>query len=650
MEPSVVSIAGRPAAVWRSVAVRLALVAVPAWFTLAVLLFRVPVAIKMIVGLVLATSLASPAAGLIAVVLLAPLGSVIAQPAGDAQFRLSEAVVLAFFTGWLIRPSKDRPGPRAPSTVGWLLAVAVVASAGGIVWQLRDYPREFAETGRLLFYAYFRLIDRAGILDGARLLEGLGLAAATVTLFRQRPRLAVMLPIALAASATAAAASSLLLWWGIAPADVLARQARIGYRVSAHVGDVNAAGSYFAMVLCLTLGIAARSRGRDRVAWLAGAVAIAAGLWLSASRTAIAAAAFAIACAAAWHVTFAWRPVVRAVALGSLVVAAFALGSARVYLLERDPTYRGAGFRSQFNTTSLRMIAARPLFGVGVGQYYRTSPLFLGPQLAWTYGAENAHNYFLQVAAELGLVGLALFTAWISVPLFRSIKALARWPHDVRLLGATAGILVLLGTCLTGHPLLVDQVAFPFWIQLGLIAGLSGSLLLNAEMNAARETRPRPGALPFAAAVAAAVCLLLSGPVTAAMRTVEPPASRAVDGFYEWETDGAGTRFRWTANYASVFVPADVTHVYLPVRLPIDRPAVAPIGVEVAVGGNSQGRTWVGTSWLMLPVQLPQAMPLTRYKRIDLKMDRTWQPALYVAGSADMRPVGIQVGECQLVR
>ena len=92
----------------------------------------------------------------------------------------------------------------------------------------------------------------------------------------------------------------------------------------------------------------------------------------------------------------------------------------RARLLEADPTYRGGGFREQFFQTSLRMIGARPLFGVGVGQYYRTSPLFLSPQLAWTYGSENAHNYFLQIGGELGLVGLGLFVVWLGAAIARA--------------------------------------------------------------------------------------------------------------------------------------------------------------------------------------------------------------------------------------
>jgi hypothetical protein len=49
-------------------------------------------------------------------------------------------------------------------------------------------------------------------------------------------------------------------------------------------------------------------------------------------------------------------------------------------------------------------------------------------------------------------------------------------------------------------------------------------------------------------------------------------------------------------------------------------------------------------------IPLGDAIPPARFKRIDLKVDRVWQPALYIAGSADMRMVGVQVGEPRLVR
>jgi O-antigen ligase len=642
------------AIIWRSLPLRLAIVAIPAWLTLGLLLFNVSWGFKVVIGTVLAVTLAAPAHGLLLVAVLAPLGQFLARFVGAGHFRIAEAIVVCFLAGWLLRGVSGRDGPRMPAPlIAWMFAAAVVSSIAGLAWKMHAYPGELARTAADFVFGYYMTADRVGLAAGARLLEGLALVAATVTLFRERPRLAVTLPIALTVAATLAAGSSLLLWWGIAPADVLARYARIGYRVSAHVADVNAAGSYFAMALCLVLGMAARSRRRARVLWLMAAIAPALGLWFSESRTAIGITVLVLGFTVAWELTSSWRSTTRAIALVSVLVAAFAMGSVRAYFLERDPTYRGAGFRTQFNATSVRMMAARPLFGVGVGQYYVTSPLFLSPQLAWTYGYENAHNYFMQLGAELGISGLAMFAAWLAVVLWIAIRALGRARRDRRLLGATDGVIVMLGTCLTSHPLLVDEVAFPFWIQLGLVAGLAGSAAWNARAAAeaafasVRARRPIPLRL---IAAGSAVCVLLSGPVIAARRNIEPTVSQSVDGFYGWETTADGRRFRWTAGYASLFVPADVTEVYIPVRLPTDRPAIAPIGVEIAVSGVKQGRTWVGSSWMLIPVRLPAAMPPARLKRIDLQVDRTWQPALYIAGSPDMRSVGVQVGECQLVR
>ena len=281
----------------------------------------------------------------------------------------------------------------------------------------------------------------------------------------------------------------MLLWRGIGSAAALERYGRIGYRVSGHVTDVNAAGSYFAMIACLALGMALRDRGYRRAIWFCMAGASGIGLWFSESRSALGAAGAVIVIAATWATTSRFSSRARAATLAAVMIALLGGAAVRARLLGNDPEYRGVGFREQFNATSLRMIGARPLFGVGVGQYYRMSSLFLSPQLAWTYGIENAHNYFLQIGGELGLVGLGLFAIWIGAPVTQSARALARAPRDARLLGATGGVMVFLVTCLTGHPLLVGEVAYPFWIQFGLMTALAGSTLLN--QRAGRRSRAR---------------------------------------------------------------------------------------------------------------------------------------------------------------
>jgi O-antigen ligase len=636
--------------IWRSLPVRLSLIAIPLALTTTVLVFNVGPAIRLIAAATLGVSFVSPVHGLLLVATLAPIGRLVAMVIGAGEFRIGEVVVLAFFVGWLLRARPDRTGPRvAAATAGWLFAAIVVGSIVGMALRLNGYPGALTSQIDQIVHGYFYSSDRLGFVDGVRLLEGLGLTAATVMALRQRPRLALTLPAALTSSATVAACSSILLWRGTGPAAALERYGRAGYRVSAHVLDVNAAGSYFAMIMCLAIGMAARDRGYRRAMWCALACASGIGLWLSESRSAMAGAGIVLATAATWTLSHRHPVRTRAVALLAVLIIALAVGAVRARLLESDPTYRGAGFREQFFATSLRMIAARPLFGIGEGQYYSSSPLFLSPQLAWTYGAENAHNAFLQIGSELGLVGFGLFACWVGATVSRAARALACAQRDGRLLGCASGVMVFLGTCLTGHPLLIGEVAYPFWMLFGLTAGLAGSVLLGDPVVAERSSPQRLTSRVWLWPAAAGV-ILIATPTTAVRDVVMPAESQSVDGFYGWETLEDGTRFRWTGLYASVFVPADITRVEIPIRLPAAGRSVRPIGVEVMTGGVDRGRTMADGTWAIVSLPLADAVPPARFKRVDLKVDRVWQPAIYIAGSADMRAVGVQVGEPRLVR
>lgn len=642
----------------RWVAMRRLLSVVPSLVTVTALLSAAtPPTAKLIVAGVLAVTLWNPAEGLLLAAGLAPLGALLAVIFEIDPFRLTEAIVVAFLAGWLVRPwPVVVNGPRLPRyavAAGWLFAVVVVASTIGTGWQLSRYPGQLRQTLMALSGAYYVGGDGIGVTEGAKLLEGFAMATAVVVLFRRRPALAVELPAVLAAVAVCAALSSALLWRGIGLDRVLAQYARTGYRVAAHVADVNAAGSYFVLILCLSLGMSAREQGDRRARWAGAAIACLVGLWLCASRTALAAAGIAIPVTVAWAATLNWKPAARAAALGALIVGLLAIGGVRARMLERDPTYMGSGLRTEFNQASLRMIAARPIFGVGVGRYYPDSLLFLSPQLAWTYGHENAHNNFLQIASESGLVGFGLFTLWMAGGLTAAPRALARVPHDWRLLGALAGGVAFLGTCLTGHPLLVTEVAFPFWLQLGLVAALGSSTLLNLDAGTARPSARAPSrtrSALWAAATFVGLLALGSLAVSALRDPLAPPPSQAVDGFYGWETGADGVRFRWSEQYMSLFVPGDVARVDIPVRAPKEERGQTPMGIEVSLDGIGRGRFIAGDRWTTISIDLSPPTPPIGVNRINFKVDRTWRPALLIPGSTDMRGVGVQVGELRPFR
>ena len=116
---------------------------------------------------------------------------------------------------------------------------------------------------------------------------------------------------------------------------------------------------------------------------------------------------------------------------------------------------------------TLRMLREHPWGGVGVGQYRRVSPDYMSPLMKSWYPLQNAHNQFLQVAGELGVPGLLVFTVLVSlgvVPVARAAWR-SRDPFDI---GLACGVLAFLAASLTMHPLLIPEVAITFWIMLGL--------------------------------------------------------------------------------------------------------------------------------------------------------------------------------------
>jgi hypothetical protein len=129
---------------WRSTAARLAFAIIPCCTTVGVVTLLVPWPMRVAIGLVFAISIISPATGLVAVAMAAPFGELSAVLLGLPVFRASEAVVLAFLAGWLLRGAPDRPGPRLPTVLAWLLSALVVSSvaaASGRGWPTRCPPR-----------------------------------------------------------------------------------------------------------------------------------------------------------------------------------------------------------------------------------------------------------------------------------------------------------------------------------------------------------------------------------------------------------------------------------------------------------------------------------------------------------------------------
>jgi putative inorganic carbon (HCO3(-)) transporter len=127
---------------------------------------------------------------------------------------------------------------------------------------------------------------------------------------------------------------------------------------------------------------------------------------------------------------------------------------------------------------SLNMIKAHPLIGVGANTYmknykqYKEHPEYRN---IVTTDYMYAHNNFLQMAAEIGLIGLVIFF-WLLYKLFSECRNIYRSLNDdflkVLSLSLSACLIAFLVNGLTESSLYYSRVAVLFWYIMGFSISL----------------------------------------------------------------------------------------------------------------------------------------------------------------------------------
>jgi O-antigen ligase len=532
-----------------------------------------------------------------------PLAALLASFAAAAALRPVDALlVLAAFLPISRTVSSAFGLPLAvtePLILCWLAGTAVAAVAGRVPFRM---PRRRLAPAAALFAAvvatslsvslavlamttddpaarlwtfvtqqYFR--DPKGIpAVGASLLllEGVALVIATCVSVQGRTawnRVAAMFALGGVAAAllNVYRLFEIALRHGFGWSEIagLSQQARINI----HYADVNAAGSYFVLVLPLTLGLA-RGGSAPARAWYAGAVVLGTALWLTGSRAALAAATIvALAPVAGALARTGGRarrvPALAGVAAVLIVVLASA---AQIERLRPDTASAAAGIRWEMAKVTWQMLRTRPVFGIGPGEFYGRSTEFASPELRAQYARENAHNNFFQVLAELGLLGSIAFV-WLLLEAAgpRRVRP-ASHARDPAVRALTLGVLAFLITCLAGHPLLVPDVAYPFWIALGIVAAAPATAgeaeRLDAPGRAGAVTHRRD--VRWAGAVAA--MLVISVPFRAVHERRLADLAGAAFGVSDWYADPDGRLVRDVRGAATVFVPGGSRLVVVPLR------------------------------------------------------------------------------------
>jgi O-antigen ligase len=567
-----------------------------------------------------------PAPALLAVAALTPVAGYLGRWIAW-EVAWAEALVVAFAAGWWIRSVRSRPGAHAAARELRLpvRVFAIVLLAAVVVALSVDHVRLGSTAVARALWQYFArdyfIYGRAfpALHAAALLFEGLLLFAVGARISASDRRFAGWATRTLAASAAAAAALNLVrlsvstarfdnFWTALAERVTTVR-------INEHFGDLNAAGSQFVMFFFIAAGLTFERR-RLHPLWLPATLVLALGVWMSGSRAALFACPVAVALVGiAGAQVWATRRTRLAIWLAGAVLALTAVAVV-VYAPARGNQKASSvavRVRVELARTTARMVADSPVFGIGLGQFYQRSGEFSSPELLHLFPParhENAHNNFLQVLGETGLIGLFAFVWLLAASIVAIWRGIEREPASVVAWSGLAGIAAFLLTCLGGHPLLTREVAYTFWLLLGVTAG--AGVAAAAPGNHARDA---PAGISRLLLVAAAM-LLVSIPVRAAAQRGRADLEHQGIGLSTWATSEDNVRYRSAVDKATLFVPS-ATGFHFRIRTL----AQAPVRLEVRLDGRVADLLWLAPGhWngVAFPARTEQRR--SRFSQLDLRV------------------------------
>jgi O-antigen ligase len=300
------------------------------------------------------------------------------------------------------------------------------------------------------------------------------------------------------------------------------------------IGDPNELAAFLVVSAALAGALFASFKRHPllRLACLGAAALSVAGIVLTVSRGGL--IALIVMALAAIAFGGRWRPRILA---GSLIVATtlvvYFVAFAPAASLNRITHPADGSGRNELWSLAWRMAQNHPLNGVGAGGFHDLTAqylLFPGSSVQGTYltivkQAVVTHNMYLQILAELGIVGLLAFLGIVAISLLSFVKAahLAKRRGDVQLELLARGMLVALLGLLAADFFLSNQFGKSLWILLAagpaLLAVARRSQSAAASTSASGEMTPNRDPA-YASVVPAAGGAMVAGVETALTRLV----------------------------------------------------------------------------------------------------------------------------------
>ena len=546
--------------------------------------WAVPGSLRWLAAVLFVVSLVSPLAGLFGAMASLPLATPWQLFSGGnlpSGAEAAEIMLLPFLSGACLRLAFDKTSVRSRLGAPALVLGAAILTSGVVrmflVQMVSAFPDDFArDVWSHLTLNYFTDPQRYVALHSmTQWIEVLVLAVTSERILRRHP-------------SAARASVAMLMVGGVETSALVVNRffqvvARNGGTLAAawnlivtrprtnpQWSDINAAGSYYALVTTPAIWMAIRRR------WWAFATLppLLLGLWFTGSRSAL--ASVVIALLIAWTLSrpkVSWPRVVAVVCI-AIVLATYAAWKGTDFQM---PAESAIAYRQEFASIALRMARDHPWFGVGLAEFkHATSPYLRadGLESIAPFGGQNAHNNFLQILGELGVTGFFAFMWLLARPAADLWHAARARATTLAMIALAGGVTAFLLSSLGGHPFLTPQVQIAFFLMFGVFAGVTPARA--ASVRGARAAR-------WIAAILFSF-LIVSLP----FRLVEPRRTLTLPNFFfgasPLHDSIDGLVYRLADRRSAWFVLSTVNSVDIPLRWTAESSSAC--GVDVSVDGR----------------------------------------------------------------
>ncbi len=296
------------------------------------------------------------------------------------------------------------------------------------------------------------------------------------------------------------------------------------------------------------------------------------------------------------------------------------------------------------------MIKDYPLTGVGMGGY-----IIEASNYAKVYktkvNPQSAENYFLQVGAELGLIGL-VFALWVFWGIIRQIKrSYSKTPgldkNKFILMGATAGVISYFFNILVHAYIGSYEIKYTFWLLVAFV------FILGRNQKEKREN------VLFGKnfKVISIILLVFFGGIhlwnsthslSLAGRTKKFDLKQNF-GFYKIEKTQGGREFNWTKNNAGKTIYIEKPVIEIPIHASHPDIQESPVKVKIFIIKDFfKEKTLLdeivinNEIWTNYEYSIPEEVD--NEVILLIKVSRTWTP-MKVIGVPDPRNLGVAVGK-----